>query len=118
VHGLSNALLDTPWPKLTRTKDAVTAWAARGSDDLAPILAALTDRTPAPDEVLPATGVPLAWERILSPPFIVGEDYGTRCTTVLTVSRNGEARLLERSFDARGSPTGEVEFEFEISREN
>jgi uncharacterized protein with NRDE domain len=118
VHGLSNALLDTPWPKLTRTKDAVTAWAARGSDDRAPILAALTDRTPAPDEALPATGVPLAWERILSPPFIVGEDYGTRCTTVLTVSRNGEARLLERSFDARGNPTGEVEFEFEVSREN
>ena len=54
----------------------------------------------------------------MSPPFIVGEDYGTRCTTLLTVSRNCEARLLERSFDARGNPTGEVEFEFEVSREN
>ncbi len=116
VHGLSNALLDTPWPKLTRTKDAVINWVASGSDDLAPIIDALADRTVAPDAALPATGVPLAWERMLSPPFIVGENYGTRCSTVLTVSRSGEARLVERSFDARGDPTGDVEFEFEISR--
>ena len=118
VHGLSNALLDTPWPKLTRTKDAVIAWVASGSDDVAPVLAALADQTPAPDEALPATGVPLAWERVLSPPFIVGEDYGTRCSTVLTVSRSGQARLIERTFDARGNPAGDVEFEFEISHEN
>jgi uncharacterized protein with NRDE domain len=115
VHGLSNALLDTPWPKLTRTKDAVTEWAARGSDDMAPILKALADRTQAPDDALPATGVPLARERMLSPPFIVSEDYGTRCSTVLTFARSGEARLIERSFDARGEVTGEVEFAFELS---
>jgi uncharacterized protein with NRDE domain len=116
VHGLSNALLDTPWPKVTRTKDAVTAWVARGGDDVAPIIEALADRTQAPDEALPATGVPLAIERMLSPPFIISEDYGTRCSTVLTIARSGEARLVERSFDARGEVTGDVEFAFELSR--
>jgi uncharacterized protein with NRDE domain len=118
VHGLSNALLDTPWPKLTRTKEAVTAWVASGSEDLAPVLAALADRTKPSDEALPATGIPLAWERMLSPPFIVGEDYGTRCSTVLAVSRSGEAKLVERSFDARGDAAGDVEFAFELARDD
>ena len=116
VHGLSNALLDTPWPKLTRTRDAITAWAARGEDVLAPVFAALADRTLAPDEALPATGVPLEWERLLSAPFIVSEGYGTRCSTVLVIARNGEARFVERSFDGLGNATGEVEFEYVVSR--
>ena len=57
IHGLSNARLDTPWPKLARTKDAVAAWAARGGDDLSPVFATLADQTRAPDDALPATGV-------------------------------------------------------------
>ena len=114
VHGLSNALLDTPWPKLARTKGTITVWAARGDDDLSPVFAALADQTRAPDDALPATGVPLEWERLLSAPFIVSEDYGTRCSTVLVIARNGGARFVERSFDARGNVTGEVGFEFEV----
>jgi uncharacterized protein with NRDE domain len=117
IHGLSNARLDTPWPKLARTKDAVAAWAAGGGDDLAPLFAALADRSRAPDEALPATGVPLEWERLLSAPFIVSEDYGTRCSTVLTITRNGSARFFERSFDARGNAAGDADFEFELTRE-
>jgi len=112
IHGLSNARLDTPWPKLTRTRDAVRAWAGRGGDDLAPLFAALADRTRAADADLPSTGVPLEWERLLSAPFIVGDGYGTRCSTVLAVGRDGSARFVERSFDARGDATGEVAFDF------
>ena len=114
IHGLSNARLDTPWPKLARTKAAVSAWVSRGDDDLAPLFAALADRTRAPDEDLPATGVPVEWERLLSAPYIVSDDYGTRCSTVLIFSHDGEARFVERSFDARGNATGDVEFAFEI----
>jgi uncharacterized protein with NRDE domain len=114
VHGLSNARLDTPWPKVTRTRDAVDAWAARGDDDLAPLFAALADRTRAADADLPATGVPLDWERVLSAPFIVSADYGTRCSTVLAIGRDGGARFVERSFDALGNATGDVAFEFDV----
>ena len=117
LHGLSNARLDTPWPKVLRTRGALAAWAARGDDDLAPVFAALADRVQAKDEDLPATGVPLDRERLLSAPFIVSADYGTRCSTVLTIAHSGDARFIERSFDARGSPTGEVEFEFDVRRE-
>jgi len=116
IHGLSNARLDTPWPKLARTKAAVSAWLARGGDDLSPLFAALADRTGAPDEDLPATGVPVEWERLLSAPFIVSDDYGTRCSTVLIFTRDGEARFVERSFDLRGNATGDVEFAFAIRR--
>ena len=114
IHGLSNARLDTPWPKLTRTTSALSAWATRGDDDLAPLFAALADRARAADADLPATGVPLAWERLLSAPFIVSADYGTRCSTVLAIGHDGDARLVERSFDANGNATGEAEFRFEI----
>ena len=117
VHGLSNARLDTPWPKLARTKDAISAWATRGDDDLAPVFAALADRMRAPDEDLPATGISLEWERLLSSPFIVSENYGTRCSTVLAITRNGAARFVERSFDVNGDAAGEVDFEFPIRRD-
>ena len=116
VHGLSNARLDTRWPKMTRTKDAVAEWATCGDDDVAPVFAALADRSRAPDGSLPATGVPLEWERLLSAPFIVSDSYGTRCSTVLTITHDGHARFLERSFDTRGTAVGDAAFEFEISR--
>jgi len=116
VHGLSNARLDTPWPKLTRTRDAVDTWVARGDEDLAPLFAALADRTRARDADLPATGVPLEWERLLSAPFIVSDGYGTRCSTVLAIGHDGRARFVERSFDARGEATGEVGFDFTLAR--
>ncbi|MCC7326877.1 MAG: NRDE family protein [Burkholderiales bacterium] len=112
IHGLSNALLDTPWPKLVRTVDRLRSWAARGDADAAPLFAALADRTPAPDDALPNTGVTREWERLLSSPFIVSERYGTRCSTVFTIGRRGHARFVERSFAADGTPTGETIEEF------
>ncbi len=117
VHGVSNALLDTPWPKLERTRAAVSAWADQDSGDIAPVFAALSDRHRPPDAALPSTGVPLEWERLLSAPFIVGKDYGTRCSTVLAVDRDGNARFVERTFDTCGVATGEVEFAFDVRRE-
>ena len=58
------------------------------------IYALLSDAAPAPDEVLPDTGVGLEWERVLSPAMIVGENYGTRCSTVLSVARNGSISFM------------------------
>ncbi|MBK9115390.1 MAG: NRDE family protein [Betaproteobacteria bacterium] len=108
VHGLSNALLDTPWPKLVRTLRAVRAWAARADADTAALFAALGDRARAADAELPDTGVTRDWERLLSSPFIVGDRYGTRCSTVLTVDRAGRAVFRERTFDAAGTPAAET----------
>lgn len=109
VHGVSNAALDTPWPKLVRTRDALSAWLRAGIDDVEPLFELLADHRPAPDAELPHTGVTLEWERLLSSPFIIAPNYGTRCSTVVLVGRDGTIRFVERSFDAQGRASGEVE---------
>jgi uncharacterized protein with NRDE domain len=112
LHGVSNAGLDTPWPKLVRAKAGLAAWVASGDDALDRLWPVLIDRTPAADHDLPDTGIPRERERLLSSPFIVSESYGTRCSTLVALARDGEAQFVERSFDAKGSATGEVAFRF------
>ena len=114
VHGVSNAALDAPWPKVTRTKARVADWCAAAETDIAPLFAMLADAHVAPDAELPSTGITLERERLLSAPFIVSAGYGTRCSTVLTVTRDGAARFVERSFDPEGRVTGEVEHRFAV----
>lgn len=114
VHGVSNARLDTPWPKLVRARAGLAAWVADGGGDIAALWEVLADRTLARDEELPDTGVARERERLLSAPFIVSASYGTRCSTLLALSRDGEAQFIERSFDPAGRPTGEVAFRFRL----
>ncbi len=116
VAALSNAALDTPWPKVQRATNAMSRWAARGSSEFAPLFAMLADRTPVPDAALPATGVPHAWERLLATPFIVDPGYGTRCTTVLAIDRGGHATFHERTFAPDGAATGDVIHTFNVQR--
>lgn len=115
IYGLSNALLDTPWPKVLRTKEAMAAWCARADTDIAPLFAMLGDTRVAPDDALPATGIPQERERLLSAPFIVSETYGTRCATVISVDRDGGAHIVERTFDPRGAIVGTAEYRFAVS---
>ena len=107
LYGLSNHLLDTPWPKLTSAKAAfAAALLALPAQEL--FLDLLADQEIVPDTHLPETGVPLAWERILSAVFVCSENYGTRASTLLTIDRDGRTTLLERSFDAAARASGEV----------
>lgn len=115
VSTLSNASLGTPWPKTERIGAAMALWASRGATSFDALFDTLADRSIAPDGRLPSTGVTLERERALSAAFIVGERYGTRCSTVFAVTREGEARFVERSFDAGGRQTGEVEQRFDIT---
>jgi uncharacterized protein with NRDE domain len=114
IHGLSNHLLETPWPKVVRSKARLGAWLATEDDALEPLFALLADRNQPDPSTLPSTGVAPEWERLLSSPFIVDPRYGTRCSTVLAVANDGTARFVERSFDPRGEQTGEAPFEFAL----
>lgn len=115
VHGLSNHLLDTPWPKVTLGKRRVAALLASNEAELVEgLFAALADRTAAPDQDLPDTGVGAARERELSPAFIAAERYGTRASTVLLVSRGGQVTFIERRFGALGAPQGETARRFAL----
>ncbi|ALC18273.1 hypothetical protein DSOUD_3559 [Desulfuromonas soudanensis] len=105
LYGLSNALLDTPWPKVVRCRRALaSALALSGSSLEADLFALLADRNVPPDSELPDTGFGLPWERLLSPPFILSPAYGTRSSTVLMVSGDGQASLIERTFSPGEGP--------------
>ncbi len=116
IYGVSNHLLDTPWPKVERTRIAFAHWCANGddTDEIGPVFALLRDTERAPDAALPATGVSLDWERMLSSPFIISPDYGTRCSTVVTIGHRGDVRLVERSFDPAGNAVGDVDYRFAL----
>jgi len=112
VYGLSNHLLNTPWPKLTRTRERFSQ--LLGDNEVTPesLFAILADREQAPVDNLPSTGLPNDWERVVSSPFIVNERYGTRCSSVLLVERNGRTTLHERRFDSSAVQSGTSRFEF------
>ncbi len=99
VHGLSNRLLDTPWPKvrrgITRFKAAIGGPETEIEERL---FSLLTDRHRPPDGELPETGVGLEWERILSPIFIQSPVYGTRSSTVILAKPDGQAVFVEQTF--------------------
>lgn len=115
VYGLSNHLLDTPWPKLRRTRARFEALLADGAPS-GRLLEMLADREPAATADLPDTGIGPEWERLLSSPFIVSPHYGTRCSTVLKLLENETMEFIERRFDAGGSCAGESDFRFPIER--
>jgi len=103
VHGLSNHLLDTPWPKVERGKAALRKLLAATDEPLIDgLFEALSDRQVPPDAALPDTGVGIERERILSTAFIATPDYGTRASTVVLVDNSGEITFVERNFGPGG----------------
>jgi uncharacterized protein with NRDE domain len=111
VYGLSNELLDTPWPKLRRVRAGFEAWVrAPQVPPPAALFALLADRTPAADAELDDTGgLPRDWARALSAPFVLHGRYGTRCSTVVLLEPDGRLYIGERRFDSRGAMSGETE---------
>lgn len=107
VYGLSNAELDTPWPKLVKARAGLHRLEQRPEPQQ--LLALLADAAPAADSELPQTGVGLATEQLLSSVFIASQSYGTRASTVLIVDNNGQRRMVERSFGPFGGRLGEIE---------
>ncbi|CAM3551813.1 NRDE family protein [Bordetella sputigena] len=106
IYALSNHLLDTPWPKLARTKAAFTdILRTAPSPDIEALFDALGDRSVALDAELPDTGVGLERERFLSSAFIVGLTYGTRSSTIMTIGTD-HCALYERRFAPDGAPAG------------
>lgn len=98
IHGLSNHLLDTRWPKLTVAKARLEAITQQTAVEPEQIFALLSDPAPFADETLPDTGVGPERERLLSPIFIADKTYGTRSTTVVLIDRSDRVTFMERTF--------------------
>lgn len=112
VHGLSNGSLNTPWPKLTRVNAGLSRWLKDDAAVTADLLTLLGDRKPAPDSELPDTGVGIELERMLSPPFILSPQYGTRCGSIVQFYHTGPQEFIERRYAPDGSVTGETQQRF------
>lgn len=114
VYGLSNHLLDTPWPKVARGKSALHD-ALGALPDEKPLFALLRDDSIAPDDALPRTGVSLEWERLLSAAFVRSPLYGTRSATVLLKDASGSVRFIEQGFLPEAVPGERREFAFSVA---
>ena len=111
LYGLSNHLLETPWPKVVRGKERLgDALACSPSPQV--LLALLADTSMAGEHELPDTGVDRARERMLSAARIVSPAYGTRASTVILMRRDGRCSVTERSYDAAGAATDTLGYEF------
>ncbi len=118
LYGISNYLLDTPWPKVKRGKEQLGDRLARNRTLTAEaIFAILSDRTLANDDELPDTGVGLEVERIVSPIFITSPYYGTRSSTVLLIDKDECLSFSERSFESASNRAQTVYYRFRIEAE-
>lgn len=116
VYGVSNHLLDTPWPKVGAGKTALAQAMDRLPDDQ-PLFALLQDDGIHADEHLPQTGISLDWERLLSSAFIKSPDYGTRSSTVLCIDKDGWTSFDEQTWLPGPKPGQRQRYRF-MSRTN
>ena len=116
IHGLSNRLLNTPWPKVTRGKDVLARILSEEKSGLTDALfEMLAYRSVAEATHLPDTGVGTEWEKILSPIFIASPVYGTRSSTVVLVDQKGNVIFIETTFHSDTGKDAVVRNEFKIA---
>ncbi|MDG5498129.1 NRDE family protein [Marinobacter sp. BGYM27] len=115
AYGLSNHLLQSPWPKLVTLRKRLTERLQQVAQPSLheQLIADMQDTAPAPDQYLPDTGVGLETERFLSSPFIKSEHYGTRATTIITVAATGDIRVTEQSWEQWGAPGKRQTFQWQ-----
>ena len=100
IYGLSNHLLDTPWPKIKRAKSSLNEVLQSDNISEEALFDLLADEEEASEEELPDTGIPKEIEKKVSPIFIKSDGYGTRCSTVLLIDNEGQVTFTERRFKA------------------
>lgn len=116
LYGLSNHLLDTPWPKVVRGKAALRRVLEAPAVEYEALFELLADETRASDEALPDTGVGRDWERVLSPLFITSENYGTRLSAVVVLDAGGSLTFRERTFPLDGASERTVFTTFQLKK--
>ena len=115
IHGLSNALLNDPWPKVIKGKQALEMALQHDEVKSEQLFAILVDQEPVEDQDLPDTGVGLEMERGLAPAFVTMSGYGTKTSTVILIDHSDQVRFWERSFtEERPDVWTEVYYELSL----
>jgi len=108
LYAVSNATLDTPWPKLNDAKQALSRWLVQPEQSLHRLL---HNRQTYPEHMQPDTGIGQPWETMLSAAFITSEEYGTRASTALQIHADS-IHFCEESYDEKGNSVNLVSFNF------
>ena len=114
IYALSNASLDTPWPKVVRAKAGLESLIDSDGVNETELMRLLADRTPAAVDDIEAEDLPFEIARTLSAPFIVASEYGTRSSSTVLWGKDGAIDFCERRFDPSGKTTGESRFRFQV----
>ena len=109
LHGLSNGLLDEPWPKVARGKANLDRALGREAG-LEGLLDVVNDRHQPADSELPDTGVSRELERLVAPVFIQSDQYGTRASSAVQLHDDGHIEMAEQSWQPNGQPDGPVRY--------
>ncbi len=117
-YGLSNHLLETPWPKIIRGKEILAPLLKEKTIDIKNIFEVLYDSQQAMDENLPNTGIGLERERMLSSMFIKSPNYGSRCSTVVLIDYQNQVQLTERVYDLATFDYTTRDFNFRLEKNN
>ncbi|MDH5396676.1 MAG: NRDE family protein [Cyclobacteriaceae bacterium] len=117
LFGLSNHLLNTPWPKVTKGKEKLKNWIEAENPDIESIFSELYDDLNAPDHLLPDTGIGEEHERLLSPMFIKSGTYGSRCSSIILIDHDDNAIFLERSYEVPTFIHHTVKWQFKIEKQ-
>jgi uncharacterized protein with NRDE domain len=114
IFGLSNHLLNTPWPKVTRGKEKFSRLLSDSNLSAEELMDLLYDDVIAEDHLLPNTGLPLDRERALSSMFIKTSNYGSRCSTIILIDHDDNVIFNERVFDVTNFQYQTNQFEFRL----
>jgi uncharacterized protein with NRDE domain len=117
IYGLSNGTLDEPWPKTLQLKASLLDWLTTDGEDFAPLFEALASETLPDIAVHPGQPFDISHEASETPVFIRNSLYGTRCSTVIAIDRQGKGTIIERCFAADGQASGETALPFDWQAE-
>ena len=112
IYGLSNALLDSPWDKVVRSKTRLKRLLEEGKVNETQLLRLLDDRDKAPTSEINSDRLSFEKAHAISAPFIVLPDYGTRSSSAVLCGADGTWRFHERRFAADGRTSGDSSFTF------
>lgn len=114
IHGLSNHLLDTPWPKVSSGKKFLKEVVINDPVNEELIIELMQESTKVSERFLPKTGIPSDLEKQLSPLFISMKEYGTRCTTILLVTQDKNVSFVEITYNEHKQAVSRQEFAMQL----
>ncbi|MEP0713010.1 NRDE family protein [Algoriphagus sp.] len=116
IYGLSNALLDTSWPKVELAKHQLTEL-IKSRFTASDLLTILKSRETYPEDQLPKTGVPLDMEISLSAQLIrMQGKYGTVSAAAVVQHSSGLMQIKERSYHWKPKHYFDLDVQFQIDQ--